>query len=157
MTCRRRATSSPPHSPARAQDHYAAADIDGFAEFVRSPHYGDLLLGNRAYGAWVGSEMVGVAAWSIGEARSPTARLLAVFVHPLFSGNGIGTRLTEFLEVEAAAAGYRALEMSATLNAAGFFEGLDYLETRRGLWGMPSGPADAHRLHAQGQRRPTST
>ncbi len=122
-----------------ARDHYAAADIDGFAEFVRSPHYGDLLLGNRAYGAWVGSEMVGVAAWSIGEARSPTARLLAVFVHPLFSGNGIGTRLTEFLEVEAAAAGYRALEMSATLNTAGFFEGLDYLETRRGLWGMPSG------------------
>jgi GNAT superfamily N-acetyltransferase len=60
-------------------------------------------------------------------------------VHPLFSGNGIGTRLTEFLEVEAAAAGYRALEMSATLNTAGFFEGLDYLETRRGLWGMPSG------------------
>ena len=29
--------------------------------------------------------------------------------------------------------------MSATLNTAGFFEGLDYLETRRGLWGMPSG------------------
>ena len=85
-----------------AQDHYVAADIDGFADFVRSPHYGDLLLGNRAYGAWVGSEMVGVAAWSIGEGRSPTARLLAVFVHPLFSGNGIGTRLTEFLEVEAA-------------------------------------------------------
>ena len=122
-----------------AKDHYSAADVEAFSKFVRSPHYGDLLLGNRAYGAWVGSEMVGVAAWSIGEGRSPTARLLAVFVHPLFSGNGIGTRLTEFLEVEAAAAGYRALEMSATLNTAGFFEGLDYLETRRGLWGMPSG------------------
>ena len=72
--------------------------------------------------------------------RSPTARFVAVFVHPLFSGNGIGTRLTEYLEVEAAAAGYRALEMSATLNAASFFEQLGYLETRRGVAGVcPAG------------------
>ena len=122
-----------------AKEHYSAADIDAFAEFVRSPHYGDVLLGNRAYGAWVGSEMVGVAAWSLGEAKSPTARILAVFVHPLFSGDGIGTRLTEYLEDEARAAGYRALETSATLNAASFFERLDYLEVRRGAWGLPSG------------------
>jgi GNAT superfamily N-acetyltransferase len=121
-----------------AKDHYSAAEVEAFAEFVRSPHYGDLLLGNRAYGAWVGSEMVGVAAWTIGEAGSPTARILAVFVHPLFGGNGIGTRLTEYLEVAALAAGYRALEMSATLNAAGFFEELGFIETRRGNWGLAS-------------------
>jgi len=122
-----------------AKEHYSAADIDAFAEFVRSPHYGDVLLGNRAYGAWVGSEMVGVAAWSLGEAKSPTARILAVFVHPLFGGDGIGTRLTEYLEDEARAAGYRALETSATINSASFFERLDYLEVRRGAWGLPSG------------------
>ena len=104
-------------------------------QFVRSPHYGDLLLGNRAYGAWVGSDMVGVVAWSMGEAPSPTARVVAVFVHPLFSRNGIGTRLTEYLEVEAVAAGYRALEISATLNAAGFFEQLG-LSRRRDVAGV---------------------
>ncbi len=122
-----------------AKDHYSNADMEAFAEFVRSPHYADVLLGNRTYGAWVGSDMVGIVSWSVGEAPSPTARVVAVFVHPLFSRNGIGTRLTEYLEVEAANAGYRALEISATLNAASFFEQLGYIETARRGWGLPAG------------------
>jgi len=122
-----------------AKEHYSPADMEAFAEFVRSPHYADVLLGNRTYGAWVGSDMVGIASWSLGEAPSLTARVAAVFVHPLFSRNGLGTRLTEVLEVEAAAAGYRALEISATLNAASFFEQLGYLETARRGWGLPAG------------------
>lgn len=122
-----------------ARSHYSPAEADAFAEFVRSPHYSDILLGNRAYGAWVGSEMVGVAAWSVGEEQSPTARILAVFVQPLFTGHGIGTRLAEYLADEAQAAGYRALEASVTLNAEAFFERIGFLETRRGVWALPSG------------------
>ena len=139
-----------------ANDHYSTADMEAFAEFVRSPHYADVLLGNRTYGAWVGSDMVGIAAWSAGEAPSPTARVVAVFVHPLFSGNGIGTRLTEYLEVEAANAGYRALEISATLNAVELLRAIRAISrrARRGL-GSPGGPRDADRLHAQAARRPS--
>ena len=122
-----------------AREHYMPAQVEAVTEFVRSPHYGDLLLGNRAYGAWIGSEMVGVAAWSIGEGMSPTARILAVFVHPLFDGDGIGSRLIEYLEDEARGAGYRAMEASVTLNASSMFERLGYHETRRGVWGLPSG------------------
>jgi GNAT superfamily N-acetyltransferase len=122
-----------------AKEHYSAADVEAFTEFVRSPHYADVLLGNRTYGAWVGSDMVGIASWSVGEAPSPTARVVALFVHPLFARNGLGTRLIEYLEVEAATAGYRALEISATLNAAGFFEQLGYIETARHGWGLPAG------------------
>ena len=111
-----------------------------FAEFVRSPHYGDLLLGNRAYGAWVGSEMVGVAAWSIGEARSPTARFLAVFVHPLVQrqrhrhaahrisrGRGRGRRLS------------RAGDRARRSTRAGFLRGARAYRDRGAAWGMPSG------------------
>jgi len=122
-----------------ARQHYSAAQAEGFSAFIRSPHYADLLLGNRPYGAWVGSEMVGIAAWSIGESKSPTARILAVFVHPLFGGHGIGARLGEYLSDEARAAGYRALEASVTLNATGFFERLGFLETRRSTSRLPSG------------------
>lgn len=122
-----------------AKDHYGPAHVEAFNDFVRSPHYGDLLLGNRAYGAWIGSELVGVAAWSTGEGMKPTARILAVFVHPLFDGDGIGSRLIEYLEDEARVAGYRALEASVTLNAVSLFERLGYRETRRGAWGLPSG------------------
>jgi GNAT superfamily N-acetyltransferase len=138
-----------------AKDHYSAAEVEAFEEFVRSPHYGDLLLGNRAYGAWVGSEMVGVAAWSTGEAGSPTARILAVFVHPLFGGNGIGTRLTESrgrgpYRWSSRAGDERYAQCHGVLRGARV-----YRDAARHL-GPVGGAPDAHRLHAQDRcpRRP---
>jgi len=122
-----------------ASEHYSRPQIDAFVEYVRSPQYSDLLVGNRSYGAFIDAEMVGVAAWTITETESPTARLLAVFVLPLFSGNGIGTRLVEYLEEEARATGYRAQETSALFGARGFFEHLGYHETGEASWSLPSG------------------
>jgi len=122
-----------------AQGHYSPADIEAVGAFVRSPRYADLLLGNPAVGAWLGQEMVATAAWSPGEAPSPTARVLAVFVRPLFTGGGIGRRLVAHVEEQAQGAGYRAFELAATLNAAGFFEGLGYRFLRSGAWALPSG------------------
>jgi GNAT superfamily N-acetyltransferase len=83
--------------------------------------------------------MVGTAAWSPGEGLSPTARILAVFVRPLFTGVGIGRRLVDHIESEAGAAGYRAFELSATLNAVSFFEGLGYRVLRNGGLALPLG------------------
>ena len=122
-----------------ATEYYSGTELAAFAAFVRSPQYADLLLGNRSYAAWVGSEMVAVAAWAPGDDKSPTARIPAVYVHPMFAGQGIGTRLTEYLADEAAAAGYRALEASVTLNATMFFERLHFVEVRPAGWKLPSG------------------
>lgn len=122
-----------------AKGYYAQADIDAFVSFVRSPQYADLLLGNPAVAAWIGTEMVGTAAWSPGKGMSPTARILAVFVRPMFTGAGLGQFLVEHLETEAQASGFRALEVSATLNAVEFFEGLGYLGVRQGGWSLPQG------------------
>ncbi|MGI9403028.1 MAG: GNAT family N-acetyltransferase, partial [Hyphomicrobium sp.] len=123
----------------RGRCRYAPAEVEAFSEFVRSPRYADLLLGNSSYTAWIDNEMVGTAAWSPGETRSPTARILAVFVQPLFAGRGVGRRLVERIETEARAAGYCALNVSATLNAADFFEALGYWVTGKGGWALPSG------------------
>ncbi len=123
-------------SPSR----YAPADIKAFSEFVRSSRYADLLLGNPSYAAWIDNELIGTAAWSPpGEAPSPTARILGVFVHPLFAGAGVGRLLVERVESEALAAGYRALNLSATLNAEVFFDALGYRVTGQGGWALPSG------------------
>lgn len=122
-----------------AQGHYAPADIEAFSEFVRSARYADLMLGNPTIAAWLGHDMVGTAAWSPGEARSPTARVFGVFVRPMFTGEGIGRRLVARVEEEARAAGYPALEAAATLNAAAFFEALGYRCVRNGTWALPSG------------------
>ncbi|HEY7670318.1 MAG TPA: GNAT family N-acetyltransferase [Hyphomicrobium sp.] len=124
---------------ASAPEHYAQADIDAFNAFVRSPRYADLLLGNNAVAAWIDSEMVGTAAWSPGEGRSPTARIIVVAVRPLFTGEGIGRLLIDHVEAQARAAGYQALEVSATLNAVGFFEGLGFRIVRNGGWALPLG------------------
>jgi GNAT superfamily N-acetyltransferase len=122
-----------------ASEYYEPPEIDAFVKFVRSPLYADLLLGNSSIAAWLGREMVGTAAWSTGDGRSPTARILAVFVRPLFTGEGIGGRLVEHIEEEARAAGFHAFELSATLNSVAFFEGMGYRALRDGGWAMPSG------------------
>lgn len=122
-----------------APNHYAPAEVKAFREFVCSARYADLLLGNPSYTAWIDNELVGTAAWSPDEPPSPTARILAVFVQPMFAGDGIGRMLVERIENEAHAAGYRALNLSATLNAAGFFDALGYWVTGEGGWALPSG------------------
>lgn len=122
-----------------AQGHYSAADIEAFDQFVRSARYADLMLGNPAVAAWLGQDMVGTAAWSPGEAKSPTARIFGVFVRPMFTGEGIGRRVVGHVEEEARDAGYPALEAAATLNAAGFFEAIGYRVVRGGAWALPTG------------------
>ncbi len=122
-----------------AQEHYSPADIEAFNAFVRSPRYADLLLGNNAVAAWIEQEMVGTAAWSPGEGRSPTARIIVVAVRPLFTGAGIGRLLVDHVETAARQAGYPALEVSATLNSLEFFEGLGFRVVRNGGWALPLG------------------
>jgi putative acetyltransferase len=122
-----------------AAEHYAPDDIAAFVAFVRSPLYGDLLLGNHAVAAWIGAEMVGTGAWSPGEGLSPTARILALCVRPLFTGEGIGRQLLDYIEAETRAAGFRALEVASTLNAVAFFESLGFRLVRNGGWALPLG------------------
>jgi len=122
-----------------AQGHYSSADIEAFGEFVRSARYADLMLGNPAVAAWLGADMIATAAWSPGEAQSPTARIFGVFVRPMFTGEGIGRRIVGHVEEEAREAGYPALEAAATLNAAPFFEAIGYRFVRGGAWALPTG------------------
>src|SRR5688572_12345823 len=67
-----------------AAAHYSPEQSEAFRSYVRGPRYSDVLLGNHTYAAWLGTQMVGIAVWSPGEGRSLTARLVGVFVDPLF-------------------------------------------------------------------------
>ena len=51
---------------AMSPGRYTPADVKAFGEFVRSPRYADLLLGNPSYAAWIDNELIGTAAWSMG-------------------------------------------------------------------------------------------
>ncbi len=49
------------------------------------------------------------------------AKIRAFFVHPDWARNRVGTRLLEACEMAAGAAGFRSLEMGATLTGVGFY------------------------------------
>jgi GNAT superfamily N-acetyltransferase len=122
-----------------AVEFYSPDDVAALVAFVRSPLYGDLLLGNHAITAWIGPEMVGTGAWSPGEARSPTARLISLSVRPMFTGEGIGHQLLEHIEGQVRDSGFHALEVAATLNSTGFFDSQGFRLVRHGPWALPLG------------------
>ena len=123
-----------------AAETYTKAQLEALLAFVQSPHYSDLLYTGRSHGAFIGAEMVAVGAWSAGAtAASPTARLIGVFVQPLFGGCGIGARLMAHIEEEARAAGFRALDVGALPGAVSFLEAAGYQQIGPRPLGLPSG------------------
>lgn len=54
------------------------------------------------------------------------AKIRAFFIHPSWARRGIGTRILEACEQAAVGAGFRRLEMAATLTGAKFYEARGY-------------------------------
>lgn len=57
---------------------------------------------------------------------SEAAKIRAFFVHPSWARRGIGTMILEACESDAIAAGFRRLEMAATLTGVKFYEARGY-------------------------------
>ncbi|HEV2386919.1 MAG TPA: GNAT family N-acetyltransferase [Candidatus Acidoferrales bacterium] len=55
------------------------------------------------------------------------AKIRAFFVHPAWARRGIGSMILEACEAAAKAAGYRQLEMGATLTGVAFYEARGYV------------------------------
>lgn len=60
-----------------------------------------------------------------------SAKIRSIFVHPQHIRRGLGTRLVEFSERQAAAAGCRLLELWATLTGVPLYRKLGYQEVGR--------------------------
>ena len=123
-----------------ARNHYSPDDIDAFTAFIRSPRYADLLLGNHAIAACIGSEMVGTARLERGRAAEPDrAHSCGVRASDVHRRRHRPPARRLHRGRKPRAAGYQALEVSATLNAVGFFQDLGYLLVREGAWALPLG------------------
>ncbi len=59
------------------------------------------------------------------------AKIRAFFVHPDWARRGVGSRILEVCEAAAAAAGFRRLEMGATLTGVPLYRVRGYLEVAR--------------------------
>jgi len=57
-----------------------------------------------------------------------SAKIRSIFVHPRYARLGLGSRIVEFVESEAMAAGHRLLELWATLTGVPLYRKLGYQE-----------------------------
>jgi GNAT superfamily N-acetyltransferase len=71
-------------------------------------------------------------------AREP-ARIRAFFVHPDWARRGVGRAILERCETDARAAGYRRLDMMATLPGLGFYRASGYAVDERVEYTMEDG------------------
>ena len=89
--------------------------------------------------ALIGMESVGNLLWferlvaglghelRVGDA----AKIRAIYVHPSFARRGLGKAILHFVEAEAMRAGFRALEMGATVTGAPLYAREGYREMER--------------------------
>jgi GNAT superfamily N-acetyltransferase len=69
------------------------------------------------------------------------ARIRAFFVHPAWARRGLGRRLFERCAADAAAAGFRALELTATLPGEPLYLALGFVPQERSEVALPDGQA----------------
>ena len=77
-----------------------------------------------------GGRVIGGAGWTSQPDEPGAARIRRVFVHPDFSGRGLGTRLVSEVESRARAQGFERFVVQASLNAVPFYEKLGYRARR---------------------------
>jgi putative acetyltransferase len=109
------------------------AEVAAFAAFVNSPAYSDHILAEDMYGAFVDGQLVATAGWQFSGDDGRVARIASVFVHPWFSGLGIGRHVLHAVEARVLQSGFTQLGTSATINAVPFFVKVGYRESSRGV------------------------
>lgn len=112
-------------------DHvYSIAYTEALSEAVRR---------QQLFGAWLGGQLLGTAGWAAGDGNASVARIRWIYVRPLFTGLGLGTRLVDAAEAAARRGGFKVLSVEATLNAVEFFAALGYETSSHGVRALPRG------------------
>ncbi len=107
--------------------YFAAEEVDDLAEPSRAP----LLVG---CGGWskrktlYGGDQFEAREDSLLDPATDAAKIRAFFVHPAWARRGIGSMILEACEAAAQAAGFRRLEMGATLTGVPFYRTKGYVE-----------------------------
>ncbi len=114
------------------------AEIAAFMEHVYSTAYStrlsDVVVADRMVGARLNGELIGTAGWLPANDRGSTARLIGVFVSPLYARLGIGRRVVGAAEDQARRAGFSTFTIRAPLGSRDFFESLGYQAASHGVW-----------------------
>jgi GNAT superfamily N-acetyltransferase len=126
-----------------AASHLSEGEVAAFIDYLRSADYTDRLAAiaaaGKLTGACLGGALAGTVGWQPANDGGDVARLVAVFVSPLYSGMGLARRLVLHGEAEASRAGFRTFAIRSPVGSAGFFIGLGYDIASSGAWPIGSG------------------
>lgn len=114
-------------------DMMTTEDLSEWSAYVRHPSYTEALFRTTTYAAWLHSEMVATISWQPASDKPDTAKINSLFVRPLFANAGIGSRLLETVETQAAVSGYHATTIRAFQTATGFFQSKGYRISSYGI------------------------
>jgi GNAT superfamily N-acetyltransferase len=147
----------PVSARALSQGYYSPEQIEGATRYVFGPD-SRLIADGTYYVAHVEGHIAGCGGWSRrrslygGDQMSPeadplldpateAARIRAFFVHPAFARRGIGSRILHACMDAARAAGFRRLELAATLPGVPLYEAFGFQARERVAVPMPDGLA----------------
>jgi GNAT superfamily N-acetyltransferase len=111
--------------------YFTAETTESSAEFGGEEFSTALLVG---CGGWskrktlFGGDQFAGREDSLLDPAKDAAKIRAFFVHPAWARRGVGGKILEACEVAAEAAGFRRLEMGATLTGVPFYRGKGYVE-----------------------------
>jgi GNAT superfamily N-acetyltransferase len=119
------------YSPAVLERFLAAGTVDRSLLEAGTYYLAEILGGPVGSGGWMAVDDCPAASWR--------ARIRLVFVHPAWTRKGIGRRLVQHAETEAARAGYRHFELDASLSGVPLYHHLGYREVQRRGYTLPDG------------------
>jgi GNAT superfamily N-acetyltransferase len=126
-----------------AASHLSEREVAAFIAYIRSSEYTDRLAliaaAGRLTGAYLNGALAGTAGWQPANDGGDVARLVAVFVSPLYAGIGLARRLVQHTENEASKAGFRTFAIRTPVGAVGCFIALGYAVASSGAWQIGSG------------------
>ena len=99
--------------------HLSEAELQAFCDHINSDPYTDRLIDQvrqgRLIAATLMDEIVATAGWIPANDSGATARMMAIFVAPLYALHGLGRLVVEAAEAQAAHAGFRVFTHRAPI------------------------------------------
>ncbi len=113
---------------------YSPLQIGEWSELRRQEDYEEFI---RDGSVVVAESREGVLGFAVFSAK--TGELDALYVHPDYTGHGIGTQLLAAVELRARSQGLSVITLNATLNSTTFYERRGYASLGATTYGLPSG------------------
>lgn len=103
-----------------------APGLEAFKATAASWEYMQDLQAAHLSGAYIDGFLAGTCGWLPADDTGSLARIAFHYVNPMFTRLGIGRQLLAHAEMQASAAGFRALTVRAPVTSVEFFAALGY-------------------------------